>query len=413
MPQKTPFHSRLSAANRTGIWKHWAGHLVAPAYQHSVTSEYYAIRNSAALLDTSPLFKYRFSGPGAEAVLRQAMVRDISAVAVGRAQYTCWCDQNGFVLQDGVILRLAKDDFLLTAAEPALRHFRGIASRLGVERETVQDISTDHGILALQGPLSRRILSRLTGAARGLRYFGATRCVIEGHEVVLSRTGYTGDLGYEIWIPRAGALAVLDALLEAGRGDNLTLMGTTALKMARVEAGLLLMDVDFHSARHAWVDAQRETPTELGWGWMLRGLEKGDRAFEGRASIERELERGSSRWTTLGLAVDVHDYERVHDAAGILAPRHEVYAETTMSLYRRNDTPWDHAGYATSFHYSSLLRRPLAIAKVPMDLAVSGTEVDLELTVIRRPHNVLARVQRAAFFNPARKTSSAEEDQGA
>lgn len=411
MPQTTPFHPRLADLNQTGIWKNWAGHLVAPAYQHSVSTEYYAIRNSAALLDTSPLYKLRFKGPEAEALLQHAMVRDVGSVADGRAQYTCWCDHRGYVLQDGVVLRLSSEEFLLTAAEPCLKYFRDLATSLGVDRSVVTDISADFGILALQGPLSRRILTYLTGAAEDLRYFGATRCSIAGHEVTLSRTGYTGDLGYELWIPRSGALEVLDALLNAGRDDNLTLMGTTALKMARVEAGLLLMDVDFHSARHAWVDEQRETPTELGWGWMLRTMNRSDRNFVGRESIARELASGSSRWTTTGLAVDVHDYERVHEEAGVLAPRHEVYEETTMSIYRRSETPWDYAGYATSFHYSSLLRRPLALAKVPLDLAVKGTEVDLELTVIRRPQNVLARVHGAAFFNPERKTASVAEVQ--
>jgi aminomethyltransferase len=140
-------------------------------------------------------------------------------------------------------------------------------------------------------------------------------------------------------------------------------------------------------------------------------MEGSDRDFVGREAIEREMSSGSSRWTTTGLAVDVHAYEQVHDEAGILAPRHEVYEETTMSVYRRSETPWDYAGYATSFHYSSLLRRPLALAKIPLDLAVTGTEVDLELTVIRRPQNVLARVHGASFFNPERKTATADEVQ--
>jgi aminomethyltransferase len=411
MPQSTPFQPRLQGLNQTGVWKLWAGYTVAPAYQHSISTEYYAIRNSAALLDTSPLFKLRFTGPGAETLLRHAMVRDVAAIADGRAQYTCWCDRRGYVLQDGVVLRLSSDDFLLTAAEPTLKYFRDLASDLGLDREVVRDVSLDFGILALQGPLARRILARLTDAVDGLRYFGVTRCTISGHGVILSRTGYTGDLGYELWVPREGALHVLDALLEAGRGDNLTMMGTTALKMARVEAGLLLMDVDFRSSRHAWVDEQRETPNELGWGWMLRTMEGSDRDFVGREAIEREMSSGSSRWTTTGLAVDVHAYEQVHDEAGILAPRHEVYEETTMSVYRRSETPWDYAGYATSFHYSSLLRRPLALAKIPLDLAVTGTEVDLELTVIRRPRNVLARVHGASFFNPERKTATADEVQ--
>lgn len=183
-------------------------------------------------------------------------------------------------------------------------------------------------------------------------------------------------------------------------------LGTTALKMSRVEAGLLLLDVDFNSARHAWVDAQRETPVELGWRWMFRGLAKDDRDFIGRAAIESEIKNKSSRWTTVGLSIDWHEYERIHVERGIMAPMHEVYKETTMSIYRKSEIEWDYAGYATSFLFSSLLKKPIALAKLPLDLAKTGTEVDLELTVIRKPVNVLARVERLPFYDPPRKKAT-------
>ena len=154
MARRTPFHPRLAPANRTEIWKHWAGYLVAPSYQPSVTTEYYAIRNAAALLDTSPLFKYRVAGPGAEALLRRVMVRDVSACAPGRAQYTCWCDERGHVLQDGVVLRLAADEFLLTAAEPALKYLRDLAEGIGVARETVQDLSVELALVSATGAIA-------------------------------------------------------------------------------------------------------------------------------------------------------------------------------------------------------------------------------------------------------------------
>ncbi|MFK7769994.1 MAG: aminomethyltransferase family protein [Mariniblastus sp.] len=403
MPKKTVFHDCVEPFNETGIWKNWSGYLVAPRYQYSTVTEYYAIRNSVSLLDTSPLFKYRISGMQSQELLKNAMARDIRKCAPGQAQYTVWCDENGFVLQDGVIIRVRENEYWLTSAEPSLRYFRKLARKLKLDAVQVDDISEAYGILSLQGPHAFNVISRLTDASAGLGYFDATMTEIEGRQVLISRTGYTGDLGYELWIPKNDAASVFKALMNAGEDFNIAPIGTTALKMARVEAGLLLMDVDFSSSRYSWVDAQRETPIELGWSWMFRGLAKDDRDFVGRQAIEKERGEKTSRWKTIGLEVDWHDYERVHLEAGIAAPKHEIYREATMSIYRRNEKQWDYAGYASSFLFSSLLKKPIAIAKLPLDLAKPGTEVDLEINVIRKPANVLSRVAKMPFFNPDRK----------
>ncbi|QEG21907.1 aminomethyltransferase family protein [Mariniblastus fucicola] len=405
MPKTTPFHQRTDALNQTRIWKNWSGYLVAPQYQYSISTEYYSIRNSVSLLDTSPLFKYRFSGSDSVALLRHALARDVGKCKIGHAQYNVWCDEKGFVVQDGVIMRVDENEFLLTAAEPALRYFRQIARTKGLNASTVQDVSEAYGILALQGPHTHNVISKLTDAATPLGYFQIAQTELQNRPVTISRTGYTGDLGYEIWIRSEDAIAVWDAITEAGADYNLTPVGTTALKMARVEAGLLLMDVDFESSRFAWVDAQRETPIELGFGWMFRNLQDDKRDFIGREAIEVEISRQTNRWTTVGLAIDWHDYERVHFKAGISPPKYELYREETMSLYRRGEAEWDYAGYASSFLFSSLLKKPIAIAKLPIDLATPGTEVDLELSVIKKPVNVLARVTDMPFFNPDRKTA--------
>lgn len=407
MPQTTAFHSRLQPLNKTKIWKNWSGYLVAPSYQHSLVDEYYAIRNAVSLLDTSPLFKYRIAGAGAKQLLEHVLARDIGRCKPNACQYTCWCDSSGFVLEDGVVINLG-DEYLLTSAEPSLRYFREAAKQFKILNVDIEDVSREFGILAIQGPHAHSVISQLTDAATPLKYFGAAKTEINGLPIVVTRTGYTGDLGYELWIRTADAVAVWDALVESGKGYNITPIGTTALKMARVEAGLLLMDVDFHSARNAWVDAQRETPCELGWGWMFRKMADDKRDFIGRSAIQAELNSSSSRWTTVGLEIDWHDYERVHLEAGIPAPKHEIYREATMSIYRRNGKLWDYAGYATSFLFSSLLKKPIAIAKLPLDLAKPGTEVDLEVPVIRKPVNVLARVQPMPFFNPKRKTARIE-----
>ena len=410
MARTTPFHARVAAHNRTGLWKHWAGFLVPPNLQDSINAEYYAIRNAVSLLDTSPLHKLRFSGPEARPLLERALARDIGACPVGRAQYTCWCDDAGFVVQDGVVLHVAPDEYLLTAAEPTLRTFRQIARDRGLDPATATDVTNDFGILALQGPHAFSVLAELNANVADLRYFGVKSTTIAGCPVTVSRTGYTGDLGYEIWTRQSDAETVWDAIYAAGTPFNITPIGTTAMKMARVEAGLLLMGVDFHSARFAWTDAQRETPLELGWGWMFRKLARDDRDFIGRGAIEKEIEEESSRWRTVGLAVDPEAYEKAHAEAGIIAPRHELYAESTMRIYRRGTKEWDDAGYASSFLASTLLRRPIALAKLPPDLQEPGSEVDLEVLVIRNPKNILARVEPLPFFDPPRRTAPVREE---
>jgi aminomethyltransferase len=406
MPETTPFHDCVSPYNETGIWKHWSGYLVAPRYQYSTTAEYYAIRDSVSVLDTSPLFKYRITGADSLRFLQTIMVRDIAQCAVRAAQYTCWCNPEGFVLQDGVVMRIAEEEFWMSSAEPSLRYFRKTAKELGMEDVVIEDITKDYGILAVQGPHAYSVISQLTDAADSMAYFELAETEIADCPVIISRAGYTGDLGYELWIKVEDAHPVWQSLMDAGKDFNIIPIGLEALKMARVEAGLLLLGVDFESARFAWVDAQRETPIELGWSWMLRKIKDDTREFIGRAAIEKQINEKSNRWVTVGLSIDWHDYERVHLEAGIMPPKHDVYCESTKSIYRRGEKPnyGDYAGYATSFLFSSMLKKPIAIAKLPNDLAKPGTEVDLEISVIHKPVTVRATVQRMPFYNPAHKT---------
>ncbi|MEM7323382.1 MAG: aminomethyltransferase family protein [Actinomycetota bacterium] len=401
MVKHTPFHERLAPMNQPESWEHWSGYLSAVRYQYSELAEYYATRNAVGLFDTSPLFKYRISGPGAETFLCRVMARDIRRCRVGQAQYTVWCNDDGFVVEDGVIMRRAEQEYWLSAAEPNLRYLRKLSDGFDVE---INDISSEYAILAVQGPHALSTLGQLSDDIAGLGYFRLTRTNIAGIDVTVSRTGFTGDLGYEIWVGAEHAPALFDAVWDAGRGYNIVPIGVHALSIARIEAGLLLIDVDFHSARHAWTDAQRETPHELGWGWMFHNLDSDDRDFIGRAAIEREIAEGTSRWKTVGLAVDWRDYDRLHREAGIMTPKEGVMVQDTMSIYRRSDTPWQYAGYTSSFLWSSIKQQHVGIAKLPHDLCEPGTEVDLEITVIRKPDYVLSRVVELPFFNPPRKT---------
>jgi aminomethyltransferase len=399
MIRTTPFHERTSALNETGLWEHWSNHLAAQRYQMSEKFEYFAIRNSAGLFDSSPLYKYRISGSDAERFLAGVMVRDIRTCRPGHAQYTAWCDDRGFVVEDGVVLRHGPSDFLLTAAEPNLTYFEELVGQMDVGIEEVTD---DWAVLAVQGPRARALLGTLTPDVTRLPYFGLTPTKIAKVPVTVSRTGYTGDLGYEIWIPSSDALTVWDAVWETSRGQGVIPIGMIALYMARIEAGLVLLDVDFHSSRYAWTDADRTTPTELGLGWMLRNLDADDRSFIGRDAIARELREKSSRWRLTGLVVDWKDYDRIYGAAGLVPPKDHTPVHDEYYVY---DDALNQLGYATSQMYSPMLQRHIGLARIPLDRATPGSRVKLEMAVSHRYEYFDAEVARLPLFNPERRTA--------
>ena len=400
MVKKTPFYPRTGPLNETMLWEHWAGYLVAQKYQYSDTFEYYAVRNSAGLFDTSPLFKYKIKGADATKFLCGVLARDIRTCPTGQAQYTIWCDDQGWMLEDGVILHVADDEYWLTAAEPNLRYFRQL---VGSDEVTITDISEDYGLLALQGPHALNVLRQLSKAVGKLNYFGLTQTKIAKKDVVISRTGYTGDLGYEVWVGKDDAIAVWDAIMAAGAGYNITPFGQKVLHMARIDAGLVLIGVEFHTARHAWTDEQRSSPIELGFGWMFRKLKKDDRAFIGRRAIEKELAEGTSRWQLVGIEVDWQSYEKIYNDLGMIAPKDGTPIEEAMSLYN-DKREWQ--GHTTSYIFSTILKKHIAIAKVVPTMTKPGTELLLELMISDRPRLVKARVVKMPFFNPARKTAS-------
>jgi aminomethyltransferase len=415
MIRTTPFHERTSVLNETGLWEHWSNCLVTQRYQMSEKFEYFAIRNAAGLFDTSPLYKHRITGPDAERFLGGVLARDPRKCAPGHAQYTLWCDDRGFVIEDGVLLHLADGEYRLTAAEPNLAYFQDLVGRLEVE---VEDVTEDWGVLSVQGPYARDLVAAVTPAAKDLGYFGVTKATVAGVPVLLSRTGYTGDLGYEIWAPAADALPVWDAVAAAGKGRGVIPFGMTALYMARIEAGLVLLDVDFHSSRFAWTDVDRTTPIELGLGWMFRDLADGagngkaaasnghdrlgSRAFIGADAIKRELHEKTSRWQLTGLVVDWRDYDRIYDAAGLIPPKDHTPIQDEYYVY---DNALNQLGYATSQMYSPMLQRHIALARVPVALTAPGSRVKLELPVAHRYEYFDADVTRLPLFNPRRRTA--------
>jgi len=393
----TPFHPRLSELNDQGLYTHWQGTLSPLRYSHAPKHEYFAVRNSVGVFDTSPLYKYAVTGPDAERLLAGALVRDVKACRPGQAQYTAWCDDRGFVMHDGVVFRHSADEFLLTAARPALSWFEELGSGMRVELEDVTDA---YGMLAVQGPRSRAVLASLVPEAESLAYFDHVPAKIADTAVTLSRTGYTGDLGFELTVPAADAVAVLDAVLEAGREHSIRPFGEEALMTLRIEAGLALIDVEWRDARLSFSDADCVTPKELGWGWMLRGVRDGSRRFVGSEAIRRELVDGTSRWLTTGIVVDWTDWDRLFRDAGLFPPKSEhPLPYESMVL----DDDGVEVGYCTSFVYSPVLQRHIGIARVRPDLAEAGTALRLELAIAH--HNTTVRVTTTAmpFFDPPRK----------
>ncbi len=389
----TPFHPRTAPLCEGHNWRRWAGFVVAGSYELTHEREYWAIRNSAALIDVSPLYKYRVAGPDAARLLNRVVTRDVARCAVGQVIYTPWCDQHGKVLDDGTVARLDETTFRLTAADPNLRWLHHNAVGL---QATVEDVSQTTAALALQGPSSRALLRQLCDADLDrLRYFRLTHTRLHDIPVTLTRTGYTGDLGYEIWAEAQDAVRLWDALIDAGRAYGLTPAGILALDLARVEAGLLLIEVDYQSARVAIIEAQKSSPYELNLGWTVN-LDKGN--FIGRRALMGEKQRGPA-WQFVGLEIEWNGLERLFADEGLppQLPAITVRASLPVSALGRQ------VGYASSSCWSPVLKKYIALAHVEAAHARPGSLVLMEVMVNHKRRHVPARVAPTPFFNPERK----------
>jgi aminomethyltransferase len=399
MPKTTPFYPRLSELNTTGLYGHWSGYLSALRYDHSAKYEYFAVRNSAGYFDTSPLYKYWIRGKDAERFLGGVMTRDIRLCKPGRAQYTLWCDDRGFVLEDGVVFRHSDNEVFMTTAEPNLGYLRDLVGRLDV---TIEEASADFAMLAVQGPRSREILAKVAPEVNELPFFGLADAKIGKSPVTISRTGYTGDLCFEVRVGADDALDVFDEITEAGAGHGFIPFGEQALLMTRIEAGLVLINVEFESSRFAFTDHDRVTPKELGFAWMLKGIDADDRPFIGRNAIRKELADGASRWASVGLLVDWQAYDTLYTEAGLIPPKDETPLDYESMLY---DDDGNRIGYATSLMYSPMLQRHIAMARVQPPFGSVGSRVNVELTINHQYVTVPADVARLPLFNPPRKTA--------
>lgn len=396
MPVPSAFHARTHELCESLNYRDWAGYYAVSAYETHHEHEYNAIRNACAVIDVSPLFKYRVSGPDATRLVDRVITRDAKKLAVGQVYYTPWCDEEGQVIDDGTVTRVSDQVYRWTAADPNLRWLTTNAAGLDVQ---VEDITEQVAALALQGPTSARLLRQVsTAPIDTLKYFRATSGTIAGVPVDISRTGYTGDLGYEVWMPWNAALVVWDAIADAGAAHDLHPAGMLALDIARIEAGLLLIDVDFHSSRKALIAPQKYSPYELGLGRLV-ALDKGP--FVGRRALADQQRRGPRR-QIVGLEVDWTEVERLYDAVGLPPTAPATASRVAVPVYKDGRQ----VGRATSTTWSTMLKKMIGLATMDAPYEAVGTRVKLEITVEAVRHLASATVVPTSFFNPARKTAT-------
>lgn len=375
-------------------WRDWSGYLAASLYEPNHEREYYAIRNAAALIDVSPLFKYEVSGPDAVSLVNHIMTRDIHRCAVGQVMYSPWCDDQGKVIDDGTIHRLASDRFRITAAEPNLVWFQDCGYDLDVN---IRDVSSDLAALALQGPNARRILEGILQDTdlTGLKYYRLMEARAGDIPLTVSRTGYTGDLGYELWVAPEYALKLWDMLVERGNGYGIPPAGMLALDIARIEAGLIMIQVDYISARKALIESQKTSPFELSLDWAVDLRKK---SFVGRKALLEEKERGS-KWKLVGIEVDWESLERVYGRVD-LTPRVAGRASRqAVPIYLAGRQ----VGQMTSHTFSPLLKKYIGIGSVESAYAGYGKQVEVEVTVEYTRQKAEAQLVALPFYNPPQK----------
>jgi aminomethyltransferase len=395
LPIGTAFHERTFPLCHSLNYREWSGYYTVSVYEVHHEHEYNAIRNAAALIDITPLYKYLVTGRNATRLVNRVITRDINKVKAGQVIYCCWCDEDGKVIDDGTISRLGENIYRWTAADPSLRWFRQNGLNLDVQ---IEDISEQVAALALQGPTSGKLLKAVADAdIANLKYFRVTRGKIAGIPVDISRTGYTGDLGYEIWVAWKDAVKVWDALTEKGKAFDLHPAGMLALDVARVEAGLLLIEVDYISSKKALIPSQKYSPYELGFGRMVH-LDKEN--FVGKEALVRDQKQGVPR-QLVGLEIDWVEVENLHDKFGLTPAAPSQASRVAVPVYSGDRQ----VGKATTTAFSPLLKKLIAMASVATEYSKPGTKLQIELTIEAQRLKTTATVVQLPFFNPPRKTA--------
>jgi aminomethyltransferase len=394
----TAFHPATAPLNRKQQWREWSGYFASSVYADAHDIEYNAIREAAALIDVSPLFKYTIGGPDALRLVDRVITRDATKLKPGQVFYTPWCDEHGKVIDDGTVHLLDDGTYRWTAADPQLRWLRQNSAGLDV---SIDDVSEAIAAVALQGPLSRDVLEAAMGESfADLRYFrrrvssfkvGRKKIAID-----VSRTGYTGDLGYELWVAADHAVDLWNALTAAGAPFGIRPAGMLALDAVRLEAGLILLEVDYTSARHAMNPEQNYSPGEIGLGRLV-SLGKAD--FVGRLALEREARAGGPPRRLVGLQLEWSDIEGLFSAQGLPPAISPVVDRSPRPVYIGGRL----IGKATSVGWSPILKQAIALATVPPSHEALGSRVDVEWSVEGRRGRVASTVVELPFLDLERK----------
>jgi aminomethyltransferase len=391
MLRRTPLHERTSKLCLPQNWRRWAGYLAVGSYELTLDREYWAIRNAAALIDVTPLMKYIITGRDASRLLNRVITRDMDKLKVGQVYYTPWCDDEGKVIDDGTVSRLDETTFRMTSADPSIRWLSMNAVGLDVD---ITEVTDDVAALSFQGPNSRTVLNRCCEmTVDALKYFRLMQNKLSGVPVTISRTGYTGDLGFEIWMDARDALKVWDALMQAGHDYGIMPVGILAMDMARVEAGLFMIEVDYTSTNHAWIEAQKSSPFELGLDWTVNLDKQG--YFVGRRALERE-KRAGSLWKLVGLEVEWDGMEQLFKNVGLPPQIPGMAVRGSLPIFVGNVQ----VGYASTSTWSPLLKKYIALAHLQRPYFEIGTHLRMEVTVEHHRQHAPATVVKLPFYEP-------------
>ena len=382
----SPFHSRQKEHNQLREWSRWSDYLSVPAYWDE-SMEYFSGRNACGVFDITPMVKHRITGPDALPYLNRLMTRDVSKIKPGRVGYSVWCNDNGQVIDDGTIFHLKEGDYRICSQEHQLDWF--LTNTVGFDVSVVEETHDVAG-LAVQGPTSCAVLKQMGLAGiENLTPFGLTYFDFEGAEMLVSRTGFTGDLGYELFIHPDHAEVLWDSLFAAGEHRGIRAMGSTALEMLRIEAGFIMAGADFLPAMEAVRPTHTRSPFELGLSWLV-SFDKG--VFNGRRALLEEKKNGS-RYNLVKLDIDGNK------------PAHDSFVYTKDKKF---------AGTVTSAMWSPSAKASIALASLEAPLGQPGEEFEVEIYYQRelKWSRVMApcRVVKDVFWDPPRKRQTPPGD---
>ncbi len=381
---KSPFHERARALSQVDSFIPWAGYTTVDVFT-TMEQEYFAIRNATTLYDLTPMVKYRVAGPDALPYLNRLVTRDVAKLKPNRVAYCVWCNDAGHLIDDGTIFRLGEGEYRICTAERQIDWL--LDSAIGFDVE-ISEVTEQIAALAVQGPTSCAVLKAvgLRGVEK-LKPFEIGYFTLGPAQVMVSRTGFTGDLGYELWMEPDAAEAVWDALMAAGRSRGIRAIGSQALNVARIEAGFLLPNVDFVSAEHTLRTGRDRSPLELGLGWLV-DFNKGH--FTGRRALRNEMIQGPRRQL---VGLDIAGNKPAHNA-----------------LLYTDDGGKREIGSVTSAIWSPTCKRNIALAIVDAPYFQLGSTVwadiylNRELMWERRMSR--AQVVERPFFTPERRRAT-------